>query len=102
MAISSDVAPSSDAARPIGRPPAAREGSAVPIATANLVVIVVPEPVTASALHAEFANRFSVEVIDRTLDVARHVLERSHSSTTSAAVEALARESLNNRPSGRR
>jgi hypothetical protein len=71
-------------------------------------VINIPEatvtstPSTPSTLHAEFASRFSSEVIEHTLAVARHVLERSQSLVTTAAVEALARESLSLRGPARR
>ena len=57
-------------------------------------VIRLPEAAETSALHAEFAGRFSSEVIEHTLAVARHVLERSQSLVTTSAVEELARESL--------
>jgi hypothetical protein len=57
-------------------------------------VIRLPEATEISGLHTEFAGRFSSEVIEHTLAVARHVLERSQSMVTSSAVEELARESL--------
>jgi hypothetical protein len=76
------------------RPPAPRTDSDGPIS--------LPEAATPSALHAEFAGRFSSEVIEHTIAVARHVLERSQSIVTLAAVEALARESLSLRGPARR
>jgi hypothetical protein len=57
-------------------------------------VINLPEASSPSSLHTEFAGRFTSEVIEHTIAVARHVLERSQSIVTTAAVEALARESL--------
>jgi hypothetical protein len=59
-------------------------------------------PARTSTLYLEFAGRVSDEVIDRTLDVAKHVLERSHTHATVEAIETLARECLQNRPAARR
>ncbi len=51
----------------------------------------------ATGLYAEFSGALAIDVIERTLATARHVLERSHFLATDAAVQELARDRLRNR-----